>query len=510
MSAPPPAPLAPLAPPAPPAPDRRLPELRQAAALALAAGLAVAGLALAWLVSPFLDRYTVLPSVTAVLLASWYGGRWPGLLAMAVSLLGIDLLFVQPALTFGMPTASDIVRLTFFSLLSIGAAWASGRLRRSARALRASEAHTRQLTEEVREYAIVALDPAGRIARWNRGAELIVGYTPDEVLGRDYALLFPPEAVAAGAPQRELARAASEGRVEDEGWRLCKDGRPFWANVVLTAVHDARGEVVGFSKITRDLTERRRAEQALRQANRELAATTYAIAHDLRSPLRALDGYSYLLAAGHGAGLDEEGRALLGRIRSTSRGMGELLDGLLSLARIGREPLRREEVDLSALAARELDELRAGEPGRPVEVALPPALPARGDARLLGTVMQNLIGNAWKFTAGRSPAHLAVGEVETERGERAFFVRDDGVGFAPEHATQLFRPFHRLHRADEFPGHGIGLATVERIVARHGGRVWAEGRPGAGATVYFTLPTASGATLTGTDPDTDQEEEARQ
>jgi PAS domain S-box-containing protein len=495
--------------PAPPAPGRRLPDLRHGAALALAVGLAVAGLALAWLVSPFLDTYTVLPSVTAVLLASWYGGRWPGLLAMAVSLLGIDLLFVQPALTVGMPTVSDIVRLTFFSLLSIGAAWASGRLRRSARALRASEAHTRQLTEEVREYAIVALDPAGRIARWNRGAELIVGYTPDEVLGRDYTLLFPPEAVAAGAPQRELARAASEGRVEDEGWRLCEDGRRFWANVVLTAVHNARGELVGFSLIARDLTERRRAEEALRQANRELAATTYAIAHDLRSPLRALDGYGYLLAAGHGAGLDDEGRELLDRIRSTSRRMGELLDGLLSLARVGREPLRRDEVDLSALAARELDELRASEPGRRVEVALPPALPARGDPRLLGTVMQNLIGNAWKFTAGRNPAHLAVGEVQIESGERAFFVRDDGVGFAPEHAAQLFRPFHRLHRADEFPGHGIGLATVERIVARHGGRVWAEGRPGAGATLYFTLPAASGTRLVGWDTDAEHEEAAQ-
>ena len=474
------------------APFWGLPELRPVAALALAAGLALSGLGLAWLVSPFLDTYTVLPSVTAVLLASWYGGVWPGLLAMVVSLLGIDLLFVGPALTLGRPTVSDVVRLTFFSLLSIGAAWASGRLRRSTRALRASEADARQLTEEVREYAILALDPLGRIVRWNRGAEHIVGYTPGEVLGRDFALLFPPDAVAAGAPQRELARATSEGRLEDEGWRVRKDGRPFWANTVLTAVHNARGEVMGFSKITRDLTERRCAEQELRQANHELAATTYAIAHDLRSPLRALDGYSYLLAAGHAAGLDEEGRELLGRIRSTSRRMGELLDGLLSLARIGREPVRREEVDLSTLAARALDELRAAEPGRRVEVELPLTLPARGDPRLLGTVLQNLVGNAWKFTAGRDPAHLVVGEVAMNGGERAFFVRDDGVGFAPEHASQLFRPFHRLHRADEFPGHGIGLATVERLIARHGGRVWAEGRPGAGATVYFTLPAASG------------------
>jgi PAS domain S-box-containing protein len=484
------------------APARRADPRQAALALALALG----GLAVAWVVSPFLDTYTVLPSVTAVLLAAWYGGRWPGLLAMMVSLLGIDLLFVESTHTFGIPTVSDVVRLTFFSLLSIGAAWASGRLRRSARALRASEAYARQLTEEVREYAIVALDPMGRIARWNRGAELIVGYTAEEVVGRDYALLFPPEGVAAGAPERELARAASEGRVEHEGWRLRKDGRPFWANAVLTAMHNAHGEVVGFSKITRDLTERRRAEQALRQANRELAATTYAIAHDLRSPLRALDGYSYLLAAGHAAGLDDEGRELLGRIRSTSRRMGELLDGLLSLARIGREPLRREEVDLAALAALAVDELRAAEPGRRIEVTLPPTLPARGDPRLLGTVMQNLIGNAWKFTGGRDPAHLAVGEASVEDGERAFFVRDDGVGFAPEHASQLFRPFHRLHRADEFPGHGIGLATVERIVARHGGRVWAEGRPGAGATVYFTLPAGTGTVLGLWDTDAEHQE----
>jgi hypothetical protein len=454
-----------------------------AAALLLAAG----GIAVGRLASPFLDTYTVLPSVAAVLLAAWGGGLGPGLLATLASLLGINFVLVPPAWQLARPDASDAVRLGFFALLSVGASYASARVRAAARALRESEARARLVTEGVRDYAIFTLDPAGHVASWNLGAAQLLGYEAGEVVGRAHAAFFPPDAAAAAEPQREMERAAAHGRVELEAWRVRKDGTRFWASVVMTAMRGRDGALLGYSKIIRDLTERRAAEESLRRLNRELSATTYAIAHDLRSPLRALDGYAYLLAQQADGRLDDEGRDLLASIRATSRRMADLLDGLLSLARVSREPLALEEVDLGALAERALADARAASPGRRIEGAVAHPLHVRGDPRLLAVVVQNLVDNAVKFTAGREPAHVEVGGTRVG-GARAVFVRDDGVGFDPAHAAQLFRPFHRLHRADEFPGHGIGLATVERIVTRHGGRVWAEGRPGEGAVIYFTLP----------------------
>ena len=449
--------------------------------------LAVAGVAVGHAASPYIDTYTVLPSVAAVLLAAWGGGLGPGLLATLVSLLGVNFVLVPPAGAFARPDVSDALRLGFFALLSVGASYASGRVRAASRALRESEARARLMTEAVRDYAILTLDPTGRVASWNLGARHLLGYEAAEVVGRPHATFFPPEAVAAGEPRRETERAAADGRVELEAWRVRKDGTRFWANVVTTAMRDRDGTLLGYSKILRDLTERRAAEEALRRLNRELSATTYAIAHDLRSPLRALDGYAYLLAQQADGRLDDEGRDLLASIRATSRRMADLLDGLLSLARVSREPLTLEEVDVGALAERALADARAAAPGRRIEARVARPLRVRGDARLLAAVVQNLADNAVKFTAGRDPAHVEVGEAHVD-GARAVYVRDDGVGFDPAHAAQLFRPFHRLHRADEFPGHGIGLATVERIVTRHGGRVWAEGRPGEGAVIYFTLP----------------------
>ncbi|HET7456783.1 MAG TPA: CHASE3 domain-containing protein [Gemmatimonadaceae bacterium] len=233
---------------------------------------------------------------------------------------------------------------------------------------------------------------------------------------------------------------------------------------------------------------------ALRRVNADVAATSYSIAHDLRSPLRAIDGHSYLLLQRHGDALDEEGRSTLRRVRASSQRMGHLIDGLLALGRLGREPLTRDDrVDLSALARAAVDELRAAEPHRRVDVRIADGLVAPGDRRLLATVVQNLLDNAWKFTrdneaAGRAPARIEFGAAAGRPD--TFYVRDNGVGFDMEFAGQLFRPFQRLHHDDEFPGFGIGLASVQRVIERHGGRVWAEGAAGAGATIYFSLPTA--------------------
>lgn len=225
------------------------------------------------------------------------------------------------------------------------------------------------------------------------------------------------------------------------------------------------------------------------EANDELQAFAYSVAHDLRAPLRTVNGFAGILEADHGAALGAEGRRLLTRIRAATLRGGELIDGLLALAKLRRDELNRSRVDLGEVAGRVVEDLQRAEPERRVDVVIGPDLVANGDPNLLSVVLQNLVGNAWKFTRDRDHARIEVGResIAGKRGERAFFVRDNGVGFDQAFAPQLFGMFSRLH-ATEFPGTGIGLATVRRVVERHGGSVRAEGRAGEGATFYFTLP----------------------
>lgn len=230
---------------------------------------------------------------------------------------------------------------------------------------------------------------------------------------------------------------------------------------------------------------------AHRQTVAELDAFSYSVAHDLRAPLRAIRGFAEILRDDHGASLDEAGLELLRDLLAGAHHMGALIDALLSLARVSRGALAPEDVDLSTLAREEVARLAAAEPERSVELVVAPALRARVDPALARTLLQNLIGNAWKFTARVSPGRIELGSTRTQ-GETALFVRDNGAGFDPAYARKLFAPFQRLHKADEFPGTGIGLATTQRIVRRHGGRIWAEGAVGQGATFYFTVPAPSG------------------
>ncbi len=237
----------------------------------------------------------------------------------------------------------------------------------------------------------------------------------------------------------------------------------------------------------------RRASAAAESANRELEAFSYSVSHDLRAPLQTMDGFGEILLEDYSARLDERGRSCIGHIREGAQRMALLIDRLLELSRVGRAEIQRADVDLSALARGILDELRAADPRREVETTVRDGLVARADPMLVRLVLRNLLGNAWKFTRKRSRARIEVG-AEEAAGERVFFVRDNGAGFDMAYADKLFRPFQRLHGEDEFEGTGVGLATVLRIVHRHGGRVWAEGVPDRGATLRFTLaPPASGA-----------------
>jgi two-component system, NtrC family, sensor kinase len=232
----------------------------------------------------------------------------------------------------------------------------------------------------------------------------------------------------------------------------------------------------------------------LERKNKELEAFSYSVSHDLRAPLRSIDGFSAALLEGHAGQLDAKGREYLVRVRSAARRMGQLIDDLLQLSKVGRAELHRQRVDLSALAGAVAAELRQANPERRVRTLIPEGVFADGDHRLLQIVLENLLGNAWKFSAGAAEAVIEFGVARTD-DVPAYFVRDNGAGFDMAYAERLFRPFQRLHTQSRFPGTGIGLATVHRIVDRHGGRVWAESAVDRGATFLWTLPAHKSGSL---------------
>ena len=230
---------------------------------------------------------------------------------------------------------------------------------------------------------------------------------------------------------------------------------------------------------------------ALTLSNQELEAFSYSVAHDLRAPLRGIHGFSTALLEDFGDTLDDGAKAFLNRIRAAADRMAELIDALLALSRVSRAELRREEVNLSRMADAVMRQLRASQPERHVEFVNPPEIVASGDAPLLNVLLENLLGNAWKFTGGRPLARIEFGSVQKD-GATVYYVRDDGAGFNMAYGDKLFAPFQRLHSGHEFPGTGIGLATVQRVVRRHHGRVWAEAVVAQGATFFFTLSDSGG------------------
>ncbi|HEY5896148.1 MAG TPA: PAS domain S-box protein [Burkholderiales bacterium] len=357
--------------------------------------------------------------------------------------------------------------------------------KRTETALRDAEQRIRLLIDGVKDYAILTLDPEGRIISWNAGAQLIKGYAAKEIIGQHFSVFYPQDKIDAGWPQRELELAASRGHFEDEGWRLRRDGSRFWANVIITAMRDESGALRGYSKITRDLSERRRAEEAVQALNKELESFTYSVSHDLRAPLRAVDGYGRMLDEDYGPSLDEEGRRMLGMVRSSARQMAQLIDDLLAFSRLGRQEPNKIPVEMGQLVREVSTELVA--PGAPVSLQVRPLPPARADRMLLRQVWTNLVSNALKYSGKRECPEIEIAGRE-EAAENVYWVRDNGAGFDMRYAHKLFGVFQRLHAMDEFPGTGVGLAIVQRVVTRHGGRVWAEGAPDAGACFYFSLP----------------------
>ena len=342
--------------------------------------------------------------------------------------------------------------------------------------------------------AIIGESLDGLIETWNPGAERMFGYAAAEVIGLPVAILDPAVVGPKDAPScaEHPSRTTRFGHFDAR--RRRKDGELIDVAVTRSAMRDPSGAAVGACKVVRDITDRKRAEEALalakeatERANRELEAFSYSVAHDLRAPLRGMSGFAAVLLEDYGDKLDAEGRDCLEEIQSNAVKMGALIDALLSLSRVARSELRPSPVDLSALARTVAAGFAAAEPDRAVELIVAEGLTAAVDAALARALLENLLGNAWKFTGRTARPRVEFGST-TEGGARVFYVRDNGAGFDMAHAQKLFAAFQRLHAAREFPGTGIGLATVQRIIHRHGGRVWADGRINAGATFYFTIP----------------------
>jgi PAS domain S-box-containing protein len=330
----------------------------------------------------------------------------------------------------------------------------------------------------------------GRFRRINPAWESVLGWRSADLIAAPYLeFVHPDDQAATAAESEKLAHGATTLAFENR--YRCQDGSYRWlswkAAPLLT-------EGLLYA-VARDVTERKTSERALHShaaeladANRELEAFSYSVSHDLRAPLRHIDGFAQALVEDYADRLDATGLNFLSRIRAGAQRMGTLIDDLLSLSRVTRTQLTRTEVDLTSLVRDVSARLQEEDPKRPVEWRIAPALRVRGDARLLRVALENLLGNAWKFTSKRADPVIEFSAASTvPDGDRTYVVRDNGAGFDMAHAPKLFGAFQRLHGAAEFPGSGIGLATVQRIVRRHGGRIWAESSVGAGATFSFTL-----------------------
>lgn len=357
--------------------------------------------------------------------------------------------------------------------------------------------------------AVISKDLRGSVTSWNGGAEELFGYRAEDMIGRPVSLLIPPD--RQDEEPAILERITRGDPIKSyETIRRRKDGTDVTVSLTVSPLIDAHGRVIGASKIARNITEQKRAEEALRQrdealtaankalktqaaalaeSNKELEGFSYSVSHDLRAPLRTINAFSQIVEEDHGPQLNTEARRCLTIIRTAATQAGDLIDDLLEFSRLGRQALEIRSVKMGALAREVADELTILEKGRRIELTIMDLPPCHGDRRLLKLVWTNLLANAFKYSRPRDEAKIEVGCMpDDESTETAtYYVKDNGVGFDMKYGHKLFNVFQRLHRQDDFEGTGVGLAIVQRIVQRHGGRVWAEGKVDCGATFFFSL-----------------------
>jgi PAS domain S-box-containing protein len=370
--------------------------------------------------------------------------------------------------------------------------------KRAEEALRVSEERLSLLVHGVTDYAILMLDPQGRVTTWGEGAERIKGYRAEEIIGHHYSMFSTPEDVAQGKPSQELKSAAEKGRFEEEGWRIRKDGSRYWANIVVTALRDESGRLRGFGKVVRDISERKKSEERLaktvedlKRSNEELQQFAYVASHDLQEPLRMVASYTQLLAQRYKGRLDADADEFIGYAVDGSNRMQGLIQDLLAYSRAGTNGKTLLETSTETALKDAVSNLQVAieESGAVVTHDSLPTLATDGGQ--LALLFQNLVGNAIKYHGAEVP-RVHVSAAKNAGEEWIFSVRDNGMGIEPQYFERIFVIFQRLHGRKEFQGTGIGLAICKKIVERLGGRIWVESKPEQGSTFRFSLPERDG------------------
>lgn len=359
--------------------------------------------------------------------------------------------------------------------------------------LRASEERYSRMIAEVQDYAIILLDTEGCIQNWNQGAEKLKGYTSAEIIGHHFRLFYPDKDRVHQLPEALLAMARLQGRAHHEGWRVRKDGSQFWGSIVITALHNDAGQVIGFSKVTKDLTADKRAEEAqerylqqLEDRNREMEQLTYIASHDLQQPLRTITNFLTMFEHKYAPLVDEHGHLYIELVMKAAGRMRELIHAMLEYSTLGNN-----RVITAVNTAHLLEEVKQdlhdmiSTTSAIVEGKNLPTL--QGYRLELRQLLQNLVSNAIKF---RRPGHLPRVSIMAEwsRDRWIFCVKDNGIGIEEAAMPKIFMMFQRLHSKDQYPGAGIGLAYAKKIVTLHNGQIWVQSEPGQGSRFYFSIP----------------------
>jgi PAS domain S-box-containing protein len=493
-------------------------------------GTALVAVVLATLLRMWLDpllesRAPFSTYFVAIMFAAWYGGIGPSLMVMVIGALAADYFFIEPrgSLYLYNWVAYDVeheVALGLYFLVGIVIALLSESLRAGRRRTEAARAElaeaNRGLETEIAErkkaeqwlleseqrfrayfeQGLVGMVMLSANRDWieaNPRFCRLLGYSEKELMGKTWVeLTHPDDLPVEEANFKQMLGGVVKGFVMDKRF-LRRNGKIRYVSLSMQCMRKDNGEVDCILALVQDITDRKQNEQAivqlnerLRNANQDLEGFTSSVCHDLRAPLRAIDGFSQILAKEYVVTLDEKAKEYFGHIHTGVQQMTALIDDLMKLSRVGCAAVQRMSVDLGSLVLAIAEGLRRSEPQRAVDFVIQEQVTTSGDPNLLRVALENLLGNAWKYTSKHDKARIEFG-VQDQDGQGVYFVRDDGAGFDMRSAERLFGVFQRMHPTSEFAGTGVGLATVARIIRAHGGRIWAEAEVERGATFFFTL-----------------------